>query len=78
MVRRRLLGLRTSGPVCHPANRWLPVGMTAQVLAQAAFTYLPAMNQLFRANSLGAEAWARLAAVKAAAVVVLAVVRWSG
>jgi len=62
----------------RPRNRWLLVGITAQVLAQAAFTYLPVMNQLFRTSPLGLEEWARLAAVTAVTAVLLWVVRWSG
>ena len=62
----------------RPWNRWLLVGVTAQVLAQAAFTYLPVMNQLFGTSPLGLQAWLRLLAVTGAVAVVLSVVRWSG
>ena len=62
----------------RPWNRWLLVGVTAQALAQAAFTYLPVMNHLFGTSPLGLEAWLRLLAVTGAVAVVLSVVRWSG
>ena len=62
----------------RPPNRWLLVGVTAQVLAQAAFTYLPVMNDLFATSPLGVPAWVRLLAVTAVVAVLLSVLRWSG
>ena len=54
-------------------NRWLLVGVTAQALGQAALTYLPAMNTLFRTAPIGWEAWLRIlvVAIVASAVVAL-------
>ena len=60
----------------RPPNRWLLVGVTAQVLAQAAFTYLPVMNDLFATSPLDVLAWVRLLVVTAVVAVMLTVLRW--
>ena len=62
----------------RPPNRWLLVGVTAQVLAQSAFTYLPVMNDLFATSPMGLLAWVRLLAVTAVVAVLLSVLRWTG
>ncbi len=54
-------------------NRWLLVGVTVQILAQAAFTYLPAMNALFQTAPIGGETWLRILLVAAAATAVVSV-----
>jgi Ca2+-transporting ATPase len=43
-------------------NRWLIAGVAATWVAQAAFTYLPVMNQLFHTAPVRAEAWLYIAA----------------
>jgi cation-transporting ATPase F len=55
------------------SNRWLAVGVLMQVLAQAAITYLPAMNTLFHTAPLDLQSWfgVSLAAVAAWGVVAL-------
>ncbi|MCW3765274.1 HAD-IC family P-type ATPase [Paenarthrobacter sp. PAE-2] len=58
----------------HPAwtvkpfsNRWLAVGVLLQVLAQAAITYLPAMNTLFHTAPLDLQSWLAVFLAAAAA-----------
>ena len=53
-------------------NRWIIGGVLVQVVAQAAFTYLPFMNQVFGTAPLDGEAWLRILGV--AAVVSFAIV----
>ncbi|CAM4139605.1 putative cation-transporting ATPase F [Mycobacterium basiliense] len=53
------------------SNRWIVLGVAAQVIAQLAITYLPAMNDVFDTAPIGVPAWMRIFAV--AAVVSLAV-----
>lgn len=55
------------------ANRWVLGGVALQVLAQAAITYLPVMNEVFATAPLGVDAWLRIVAVTAVAAVVVAV-----
>ncbi|MBQ1074714.1 HAD-IC family P-type ATPase [Micromonospora sp. C31] len=42
------------------SNRWLIAGVLLQALGQAALTYLPVMNTLFRTAPIGAETWLRI------------------
>lgn len=42
------------------SNRWIIGGVLVQVGAQAAFTYLPFMNQVFGTAPIEAEAWLRI------------------
>ncbi|TDC73178.1 HAD family hydrolase [Micromonospora sp. KC606] len=42
------------------SNRWLIGGVLVQALAQAALTYLPVMNTLFRTAPIDAGAWLRI------------------
>jgi cation-transporting ATPase F len=53
-------------------NRWIVVGVTAQVLAQLAITYLPVMNTLFQTAPLDAQAWLRILGLALLASVVVA------
>ncbi|MBC7306057.1 MAG: HAD-IC family P-type ATPase [Dietzia sp.] len=53
------------------SNRWLVVGVTVQVLLQAALTYLPVMNRLFQTAPLDAGTWLRIALVAVLAWVVV-------
>jgi len=41
-------------------NRWIIGGVLVQVCAQAAFTYLPFMNQIFGTSPIEVEAWLRI------------------
>jgi len=54
-------------------NRWLLVGVTIQILGQAAITYLPAMNTLFQTEPIGLGAWWRILLVAIVASAVVAV-----
>ncbi len=59
-------------------NRWLLVGVAVQVVGQAAFTYLPAMNALFHTAPIDADVWGRILLVALAATVLVEVdkARW--
>ncbi|TDB77323.1 HAD-IC family P-type ATPase [Micromonospora sp. KC723] len=48
------------------SNRWLIGGVLAQALAQAALTYLPVMNTLFRTAPIGVGAWLRILGIAVA------------
>jgi cation-transporting P-type ATPase F len=52
-------------------NRWLLLGVSLQVLGQAAITYLPAMNTLFQTAPIGPDAWLRIVLVATVASVVV-------
>jgi cation-transporting ATPase F len=41
-------------------NRWIAVGVTAQVAGQLALTYLPVMNRLFQTAPITGGAWLRI------------------
>jgi cation-transporting ATPase F len=53
-------------------NRWMLAGVTLQVLAQAALTYLPPLNTAFHTAPLGARTWLVIAALSVAAWTVVA------
>lgn len=53
-------------------NRWVLVGVTVQVLAQAAITYLPSANRVFDTAPVGWETWLRVAAMAAVSAAVVA------
>ncbi|GAT71035.1 ATPase [Planomonospora sphaerica] len=55
------------------SNRWVLGGVTVQVLAQLAITYLPVMNRVFTTAPLPAHTWARILVVALAASAVVAV-----
>jgi cation-transporting ATPase F len=58
-------------------NRWLLAGVVAQLLLQAAFTYLPLLNEVFGTAPLSAESWVRIGGVGVVAGVVVALdKRW--
>ncbi|MCW2817067.1 MAG: ATPase, P-type (transporting), superfamily, subfamily [Nocardioides sp.] len=54
-------------------NRWVVGGVLLQVLLQAAFTYLPVMNDVFGTAPLEATAWLKIAGVTAVVSLVVAV-----
>lgn len=54
-------------------NRWIVVGVTAQLFGQLAITYLPAMNSVFATAPISAGAWLRICAVAGAISGVVAV-----
>ncbi len=54
------------------SNRWIIVGVTAQLLGQLALTYLPGMNQLFQTAPITLEAWLRILGVAALTSLVVA------
>ena len=58
------------------SNRWLIAGVTVQVVAQLAFTYLPAMNALFQTAPISAAAWLRIAAIATVISLVVGVDKW--
>ncbi len=45
------------------SNRWLPVGVLAMLLLQAAFVYVPFMNQIFHTAPVDALSWCAVCAV---------------
>ncbi len=53
-------------------NRWIIGGVLVQLCAQAAFTYLPSMNQIFGTAPIGSEAWLRIVGAAAVISVVIA------
>jgi cation-transporting ATPase F len=71
-----LFSCRTlTGSVRHVgllSNRWMLAGVSLQVLAQAALTYLPPLNTAFKTAPLGAETWLLIAALSVAAWAVVA------
>ena len=54
-------------------NRWIIGGVLVQVCAQAAFTYLPFMNQIFGTAPIDAVAWLRILGAVTAISVLIAV-----
>ncbi|EHR50976.1 P-type ATPase, translocating [Saccharomonospora marina XMU15] len=55
------------------SNKWVLGGVTFQILAQAALTYLPVMQGLFDTAPIGLESWLRILGVAALASVVVGV-----
>ena len=55
------------------SNRWVLGGVVTQVVAQAAITYLPFMNQLFRTAPIPADAWLRILLLALVASLIVAV-----
>ena len=53
-------------------NPWIIGGVVLQVAAQAAFTYLPFMNQIFGTAPIEAQAWLRIMGVVTAISLVIA------
>ncbi|AOW93735.1 carbonate dehydratase [Rhodococcus sp. WMMA185] len=54
-------------------NRWVLIGVTVQVIAQAAITYLPSANLIFDTAPVGWDTWIRVAAIAAVATAIVAV-----
>ncbi len=52
-------------------NRWIAVGVTAQVAGQLALTYLPVMNQLFQTAPITGGAWLRILILALAASLIV-------
>jgi cation-transporting ATPase F len=55
------------------SNRWVLAGVALQVLAQAALTYLPALNTAFGTAPLDLRTWLLIAALSVAAWTVVAI-----
>ncbi len=55
------------------SNTWVLGGVAVQVVAQAAITYLPVMNQLFGTAPIPMDAWGRILLLALAASLVVAV-----
>ncbi|MFZ5870231.1 MAG: HAD-IC family P-type ATPase, partial [Actinomycetota bacterium] len=55
------------------SNRWLVVGVTVQILLQAALTYVPSMHALFGTAPIDGTTWLRILAVALLAWVVVGV-----
>ena len=53
-------------------NRWIIGGVFVQIAAQAAFTYVPFMNQIFGTAPIEAEVWLRIIGATAAISLVIA------
>lgn len=58
------------------SNPWVTAGVAVQILLQAAITYLPAMNRLFRTAPISPAAWVRIAAVAVVAYAVVGAESW--
>lgn len=58
------------------SNRWLIVGVAVQAAAQAAFTYLPAMNTVFQTAPISAGAWLRIFAIATGISLIVGVEKW--
>jgi len=58
------------------SNRWLIVGVAVQAAAQAAFTYLPAMNTVFQTAPISAGAWLRIFAIAIGISLIVGVEKW--
>jgi len=58
------------------SNRWVWVGVAAMVSLQLAFTYLPAMNDLFHSAPIDGADWLRVAAVALAGYGVVGTEKW--
>ncbi|MXQ64906.1 HAD-IC family P-type ATPase [Actinomadura rayongensis] len=56
-------------------NPWVGAGAVALVAVQAAYTYLPAMHEVFRSAPIDAAAWGRAAAVAVASYVLVEIVK---
>ena len=55
------------------SNRWVLGGLTVQVLAQLAITYVPVMHRVFGTAPVPAEAWLRILLLASAASAVVGV-----
>ncbi|WP_205325893.1 HAD-IC family P-type ATPase [Glycomyces sp. YM15] len=54
------------------SNRWLIGGLAVQAVAQAAITYLPAMNGVFGTAPIGVDTWLRILLIAAGTSLVVA------
>ncbi|MGF0319149.1 HAD-IC family P-type ATPase [Nocardia fluminea] len=54
-------------------NRWLVVGIVAQLVGQLAITYVPTMNTIFDTAPIGVEVWLRILMIAVLAGLVVAV-----
>ncbi len=59
------------------SNRWLVVGIGAQILGQLALTYAPVMNDLFQTAPLGPGSWSRVVAAALTIWVVVTLDTWA-
>ncbi|GAB90337.1 cation-transporting P-type ATPase [Gordonia rhizosphera] len=57
-------------------NRWLIVGVSVQIVAQLAITYLPVMNTVFQTAPLDLGVWLRIVGIALVASLVVAVDKW--
>ncbi|MBF6356677.1 HAD-IC family P-type ATPase [Nocardia higoensis] len=55
------------------SNKWIIGGVSVQVLAQLAITYIPAMQTLFHTAAIDAQTWLRLVLLAALATLIVAV-----
>jgi magnesium-transporting ATPase (P-type) len=67
---------RTMFAVGVLSNRWVPVGITAMLVLQLLFTYVPLMNTLFDSAPIDLVWWARVAAVGVAVHLLVEVEKW--
>ncbi len=58
------------------SNRWIIFGVTAQAIAQLAFTYLPTMNAVFGTAPIGPAAWLRIFAVAIVVSTIVGISKW--
>lgn len=54
-------------------NRWILGGVSVQILAQLAITYLPPMNQIFHTAPISAQTWVRILLIALLASAVVAI-----
>ncbi|WP_395108434.1 HAD-IC family P-type ATPase [Actinomadura sp. SCN-SB] len=58
-------------------NPWVGAGAAALVAVQALYTYVPAMNDVFRSAPLGVDAWGRIASVAVFAYTLVELAKWA-
>ena len=58
------------------SNRWILLGVTAMVILQLAFTYLPTMNRLFHSAPIGWDAWWRILLTAVATYLIVGFEKW--
>ncbi|MBI5816443.1 MAG: cation-transporting P-type ATPase [Nitrospinae bacterium] len=58
------------------SNPWVIGGVLIMLFLQGLYTYLPAMNWMFRSAPISLEAWGRILAVSATVLVVVEIEKW--
>ena len=58
------------------SNRWLMLGVTAMIVAQLGFTYLPIMNELFHSAPISARSWGIMSALGMVIYGIMGMEKW--